>query len=310
MIGKELTKKRFLSGIEVVENALMSSFCTMRVGGRARMVCLPRNLHQLKRVLKFAKLTKKEVVIIGAGSNILFKNGLFAGVVISLKNFKTVCKIRRTKIVCSAQVHLAHIVKTACNNGLSGLEFAVGVPAQVGGATVMNAGAFGTSMADVISRVRVLDNGKTKWLSGAECEFCYRSSGLKCKKMIVLAVEFKLTRKPTTEIIEAMKIFGQKRASSQPSGFSCGSVFKNPEGFYAGFLIEQAGLKGTKIGGAEVSLKHANFIVNTGNATAQNVEDLIKFAQRVVFEKFHIELQPEIEIIGENENDTRRLPHP
>ena len=309
MIGKELVKKRLLFGIEKYEDVSMSSFCTMRVGGKAEMVCFPKSICALKRVCKFTRREKMRLVTIGAGSNLLFGDDEFFGVVVGLKNLKPVIKSRHNLLYCSAQTMLSRIAEFAKEKELSGLEFATGIPAQVGGAVVMNAGAFGSSMADIVRRVLVLCGGKTKWINAKDCRFGYRTSIFKQHEMIVLGVELCLTHRQKDEITKTMIAYSRRRQVSQPKGFSCGSVFKNPPETYAGFLIEKAGLKGARVGGAEISSKHANFIINTGNATIKDVKDLIKLVQTVVFEKFSIELQLEIEIIGENYDDTRRLPH-
>lgn len=242
---------------------------------------------------------RKEHLILGCGSNIVFKDNFYDDYIIKLgKSFKKI-KITKNYILVGAGVNLFVLNCFLANNEFCGLEWSYGIPGSVGGAVIMNAGAFGNCFLEFACEVKILRNGKIFWEKNFN--FSYRTSSFKENKDIVLAVKLKLKKGNREEILNKQKEFLNKRLATQPQGFSAGSVFKHVisggEILYPAKMIDNLGLKGVKIGGAEISTKHAGFIVNNGNATANDVLSLISLIQKEVKEKFDVALEPEIEII-------------
>lgn len=286
----------------------LAGHTSIKIGGLADWFVTPTTTKQLINVLQFCKQRDVEYFIIGAGSNCLISDNGFAGVVISLEKFKRT-KIEGEIVLCDAGVRLPKLISLCFKNSLSGLEFAVGIPASCGGAIYMNAGAFGHEIADLVEEVWVLDGDKVKKLSKHDCDFSYRQSRFMTTKQIILKVKLKLVKATSSLILENMQNYLHRRLQMQPQEPSAGSVFKRTANFPAGFLIEQAGLKGLSIGDAKISPVHANFIVNLNGATCKQVLNLIEIARNEVFLQFGIELEPEIILIGEKYEDLRRLPH-
>jgi len=210
--------------------------------------------------------------------------------------------VKDTHITAQAGASLASIAAAALEHGLSGLEFASGIPGSLGGGVVMNAGAYGGELSDVLVSATVLEDGEVREYTRDELELGYRTSRIQKRGGIVLSAEFALLPGNPAEISALMRDLNARRRDKQPLTFpSAGSAFKRPEGHFAGALIEQAGLKGYGIGGAQISYKHAGFIINRGNATARDILQLIRHAQKVVYDRFGVHLEPEIRFIGEEE---------
>lgn len=278
----------------------MARHTTWRVGGKADLFVRPTTVDEVREVICYVHSRGLPLHVIGNGSNLLVLDGGLRGVTMQLKdNFQGI-KVRRPYITALAGTLLTQVAKRAAASGLTGLEFAAGIPATVGGAVVMNAGAFGSSVSERLHRVRVIRfDGQDIVFHREQLENRYRRNPLPDKGVVVEAV-FLLTPGDKEEIYRTMERYNEERRRKQPLQWpNAGSVFKNPPGATAGELIEKAGLKGYTIGGAQISEQHANFIINTGNATAADIVLLIRTVQRRVAEKFGIVLEPEVKIIGE-----------
>ena len=279
----------------------LTAYCTYRTGGRARYLALPEKLNELMDVLVWADAMKLPHELIGHGANLLFSDAGYEGLIVCLKSFERFCVRKDDRIFAGAGTPLMELVRYTAKEKLAGFVSLAGIPGTVGGAIKMNAGAFGTEMKDLTLRVNILENTdeglKTRLMEASEAEFGYRqSSGLLAK--IVLSAEFKLEELDCDFDAEISDIL-KKRAAKQPLNFpSCGSVFKRPEGYFAGALIEGCGLKGLRIGGAKVSEKHANFIVNTGEATSDDIYRLILYVKLEVLRQTGVLLEEEVRYIG------------
>jgi len=294
--------------IKILDSALvkldepMSKHTSFKIGGPADILVIPRNEEELIKILK---TTKEEGIIpyvIGNGTNLLVLDKGIRGVIIKIANNMNNMSFDGTRITAHAGVLLSTLSKAAMEKSLTGLEFAGGIPGTVGGAVCMNAGAYGGEMKDVVESVEAIDfNGDVKKYDKEEIQFGYRTSIFQKEKLIILKVHFQLQKGNYNEIKKRMDELSQRRKKKQPLWEpNAGSTFKRPNGSYAGYLIEKAGLKGYQIGGAQVSEVHAGFIVNKGNATAKDILLLIRHIQKTVEEKFNIKLVPEIKILGEN----------
>lgn len=273
----------------------MSKHTSFRIGGAAEVMAFPKNEQELSLLLSLGCDTR----ILGAGTNVLAPDEGIKGLVICLKDcLGGMERISGTDIRVAAGVTMTRAALFAANLGLSGLEFAHGIPGTVGGGVYMNAGAYGGEIKDVCVRVRVMDRqGNIRVLSGEEMEFSYRHSCLEDTDEIVLEAVFHLTPAMPEAIKARMKELMGKRSASQPLDLpSAGSAFKRPVGGYAAALIDQAGLKGYQVGGAAVSEKHAGFAVNLGGATARDVRQLLTEVSQIVFEHSGIRLEPEVRI--------------
>lgn len=282
---------------DVLENEPMSKHTTFRVGGNARYFVYPKSEIGLMRLLELAKENNIQTKIVGKGSNLLVSDDDFDGMMINLDRYFNEVIFEENKVSVYAGQSIIFLAHEAMKRGLSGLEFASGIPGTVGGACFMNAGAYKSELKDIIDAVWVLKDGNCVWMKPEECEFGYRTSIFKQNPdWIILAVRFNLTKKDSAEIKEVMDSRRQRRLDSQPLNKpSAGSVFKNPEGGAAWKLIDDTGLRGHMIGGAKVSEKHSNFIVNESNAKAQDILDLIEFIQKSVYDKFNVSLKTEVE---------------
>lgn len=272
---------------------------SFKIGGNADFYAMPHTVDELFNLIELAEEKSINYKIIGNGTNILFRDDGFRGLVISTKRINQIEKFGERGFLVSAGVPLGAITNIARESCLSGLEFAVGIPGTVGGAIVMNAGAGGGDMASVVKSVTVLEAGGIRVLENEKLEFGYRSSYfLSHPTSIILFAELELQNHESREVIEdKMNRNLERRKLTQPKEPSAGCVFKKVGGMSAGELIEKAGLKGFRVGGAEVSKIHANFIVNTGSATAKDVLKLIRIVKSKVYEKFKNELELELEII-------------
>jgi len=277
----------------------MKKHTTFKIGGNADVFLAPENIEEVILSIDLCKKFELPFYIIGNGSNLLVGDGGFSGVIIQI--FKNMGNIEVCGNVIKAEggALLSSVSKKALTAELFGLEFASGIPGTVGGAVCMNAGAYGGEMKDVISKVTVLKNGSIFELSNDEAGFQYRNSRILKEGAIVLGTEIILQKGNADEIKEKMLEFNRLRSEKQPLEFpSAGSTFKRPEGYFAGKLIMDSGLKGYSVGGAAVSEKHCGFVVNKGNATAKDVLTLIEDVKKIVNDKFGVMLEPEIRLIG------------
>jgi len=282
-------------------NEVMSKHTSFKVGGQADIFLEIGDEEELKNVVTLCNQFQTPYFILGGGSNLLVKDKGIRGVVIKLAgDFKKTQVFNNGKIVVGAGVLLPQLVNLTYKKELSGLEFAVGIPGTIGGAVIGNAGVAEKAIGNCVTSVKVLDKEEIeiKKLLPQDCGFSYRNSNL--KKYIVLDVEILLTKNKICSIVYNLEKYKQKRKNSQPiNPKSAGCIFKNPTGNFAGKLIDEAGLKGLRIGGAYVSHKHANFILNEGTATAADILNLIAMIKKRVFDKFGIKLEEEIVIVGE-----------
>ncbi len=287
--------------VKLDENVNMIKLSTYKAGGIARIVAYPSKVQQLIELIKLLKSRDIKYKVIGNGSNLLFSDKEYEGVLINLKNFDTCKFISNNRVKVGAGFSLIKLSLRCAKRGLTGLEFASGIPGTVGGAVFMNAGAYKSDMGYIVSSCKVLtDKLEVITLTNAELDFHYRTSFLqKHPEYICLEATLHL-RKGKKEAIESViEERKKRRVSSQPLEFpSCGSVFRNPSDDFAGRLIEEAGLKGKRIGGAVVSEKHANFIVNDNNATGEDIHSLIMLVHDTVLEKYGVDLKIEQEFVN------------
>lgn len=293
---------RFLidNGIRFHENEPMKLHTSFRIGGNAALFVFVKSADELQKVVCRCRENDMPYFIIGNGSNLLVSdNGVEAVVIKLCGELEEIRLLDETTIEAGAGANLSAVCKFALSNGLTGLEFAYGIPGSVGGAAYMNAGAYGGEMKDVAHTCfHLTDEGKTGKLSGDELCFGYRTSAYTVNGYIITKVIFRLSKGPKDEIKAKMDDLLNRRVTKQPLDFpSAGSVFRRPEGYFAGALIEQCGLKGRTVGGAQVSEKHAGFIINTGNATCDDVRELIGICRKTVQEKFQVQLETEIKMI-------------
>lgn len=283
----------------VKTNEPMSKHCTFRCGGTAEIYVIPGSIDQLVNVVMLCRKENYPYMVIGNGSNILVRDEGYKGAIIEVNSRISEIDIIGEEIVADAGAKLSSIAIAAMENDLAGFEFAHGIPGNVGGAVVMNAGAYGGEMKDVVVSVKVLDKeGNVRILEADELEMGYRTSVIAKEKMIVLQMRIKLLLGNMDEIGMIMGMFMQKRRAKQPLEYpSAGSTFKRPEGYFAGKLIEDAGLRGYRRGGAMVSEKHCGFVINYDNATASDIIRLMEDVQKKVKEKFEVTLEPEVKII-------------
>ena len=278
----------------------LSEYVNFKVGGPADILLIPNSKEQVIKSIKICKENNIPFYLIGNGSNILVRDGGFRGVVLSLKNVKNIY-VDGEKIEAECGVMLKEVSDKAIENSLTGFEFACGIPGTIGGAVFMNAGAYDGEISKVIESAEVIDeNCNIIRLSREELDFGYRSSLVMKKGYTVLSAVFKLEKGQVKTLKELIEDLTNKRESKQPLEYpSAGSTFKRPTGYFAGKLIQDAGLKGYSIGGAAVSEKHSGFVINKGNATAKDITDLIKHIQDEVKKQFGVDLHPEVRIIGE-----------
>ena len=288
-----------LPNLELRFGEPMAKHTSFRIGGGAEVMAFPKNREELSELLKMSALLDCKIAILGAGTNVLAPDEGICGLVICLKDcLDGMEQLDQAHIRVMAGVTMSRAAVFAANHGLSGLEFAHGIPGTVGGGVYMNAGAYGGEICQVCCRVEVMDsNGNIRILTGEDIGFSYRHSVLEETGDIVISADFVLTEAEPDTIKERMKELIAKRSASQPLDLpSAGSAFKRPVGGYAAALIEQAGLKGYQVGGAAISAKHAGFAVNMGGATAQDVKKLLLQVSDKVFEQSGIRLEPEVRI--------------
>lgn len=292
--------KDIYSENQIEFNANMSEHIYFKVGGPADVLLVPNTKEQLVETIKVCKENNIPYYVIGNGSNLLVKDGGMRGVVIKLTEINKISS-SNGKITAETGALLKDVSKEALDNNLTGLEFACGIPGSIGGAVFMNAGAYNGEIKDVIESAEVLtQDGEIVTYNKEELNLGYRTSRVMKENAIVLEAVFALENGDHEKIKARVDDLTEKRESKQPLEYpSAGSTFKRPEGYFAGKLIQDAGLKGYSIGGAAVSEKHSGFVINKGNATAKDVLDLIAHIQKEVKKQFGVDLYPEVRIIGE-----------
>lgn len=279
----------------------MTKHTSFHIGGPAELMAQPQSEAELQSLLLKAAEAAVPVTLVGNGSNLLVRDKGIRGLVIKLGSMLRDIKVSGNVLTFGSGVSLAQASKKAAELGLSGMEFAVGIPGSIGGAVYMNAGAYDGEMAKVVKSVRVMDAaGEVSELSAGELDFGYRHSALQGSGKIVTSVTVELAAGDKQAIAEKMADFSNRRITKQPLELpSAGSMFKRPPGYFAGTLIDQTGLKGYTVGGAQVSTKHAGFVVNIGGATAADVLQLISDVQAKVFAAHGVHLEPEVLVLGE-----------
>lgn len=285
--------------INLKQNESMKNHTSFKIGGECDYFVMPENSQQLKEVVAKAKELNIPVFVLGKGSNILVLDGGIPGIVISMAGINDI-EINGDEITAGAGVSVANLCTTALQNGLSGIEFAYGIPGSVGGGLYMNAGAYGGQFSDAVIRAEyITSDGELIAVEAKDMALGYRTSIFKQNGGIILSATFKLSKGNADKIKAAMEDYMDRRKSKQPLEFpSAGSTFKRPEGYFAGALIEQNNLKGVSVGGAMVSEKHAGFVINYDNATAKDVKGLMAKIQKIVKENNGVELEPEIIFVG------------
>ena len=291
--------KKIVGEDNVQRDVPMSKHCTFRTGGNAALFVSPSGASQMMDIVNFAKLNNVPYYVVGNGSNLLVDDAGFDGIIIHIgKNMSSVDVVGNV-VIAMAGASLAKVASVALDNGLTGLEFASGIPGSVGGAVYMNAGAYGGEMKDVVAATTYVDNrGHMGMVQGDEHKFGYRKSVFGDGDVILMTtLELKLGDKG--EIAAKMADYNQRRRDKQPLDMpNAGSTFKRPEGYFAGKLIEESGLTGYSIGGAQVSEKHCGFVVNKGDATTDDILRLIEHIRDVVYQKFGVMLETEVKYLG------------
>lgn len=285
----------------ILLNEPMKDHTTFRIGGLADYLILPASMEDVAFVFQCLKRHDIPFVILGNGSNVLVLDKGIRGAVIKFNSPISAIRKKKNTLTAGAGALLRDVSEFAAENNLSGMEFACGIPGSIGGAVFMNAGAYDGEMKNIVSAVRAISpKGEIVQFAANELDFGYRHSIFQENGCAICEVDLTLTPGNAEEIKEKIAGFTERRESKQPLEMpSAGSTFKRPEGHYAGTLIEQTGLKGFTVGGAQVSDKHAGFVVNAGDATAKDVLELIRQVQDRVFEKHHVKLFPEVRILGE-----------
>lgn len=291
-----------ISSERIQQDEPMREHTTFRIGGNADYLVNPANSEEAANVVRLLLANKIPFTVIGNGSNILVSDKGIRGVVVCIGDGMDYVKVTGCRIVAGAGTLLSKVAKEALTNGLSGLEFASGIPGSIGGAMVMNAGAYGSEMKDVVKSVTMLDldTEERVIVTGKEMEFGYRTSVIKHHPYLVLEAEFELSEGSYDAIKSQMDELNAKRREKQPLEYpSAGSAFKRPEGYFAAKLIEDSGMKGYRVGGAMVSDKHSGFIVNVDNATAKDVVSVIEDVKAKVSADSNVMLEPEVIMLGE-----------
>lgn len=301
MCNKYCGIEKIIKKENIKYNEEMKNHITMKVGGPCDLMVLPESIDDIKNVIKYAKENDIKYYIIGNGSNLLVLDEGIRGIVIKITNKFGKIEVINDEIIAEAGAGIPKVAQVAKKNSLKGLEFACGIPGTVGGCVCMNAGAYGGEMVDIVKEVTYInEQGEIKTILGKDMDFSYRHSIFSDNKdLVILSATFKLEHGNIEEISKIMSENTLARSTKQPLEYpNFGSVFKRPEGYFVGKLVQDSGLRGKQIGGAQVSEKHTGFIVNKNNATCRDVLDLIKYVQDTVFEKFGVHLNTEVKIIG------------
>lgn len=280
----------------------MKNHTSFKIGGPADVLIIPEKEEEIVDAIRFCREHQIKHFIMGNGTNLLVKDSGIRGVVIKVANGFDRIDVVGEKVICQSGALLSKVAKYALKHSLTGFEFASGIPGTIGGAIAMNAGAYGGEMKDVVSKVKALDrNNNIVELTNEEMNFRYRGSLVSDENLVVLGVELNLQKGDYSSIEAKMEDLTDRRVSKQPLEYpSAGSTFKRPEGYFAGKLIEDAGLRGVRYGDAQVSEKHCGFVINVGEATFDHVITLIRMIQKVVYDKFNVKLEPEVKIIGDD----------
>lgn len=296
---EELTE--LLGNDRVLTNEPMSRHTTFRIGGPADLFLLPNTVEEIKKIREICIQEQESYFILGNGSNLLVSDSGFRGVIIQTYRNLAQIQVEEDCIRAQAGALLSGIAQAAKAASLTGFEFAAGIPGTLGGAVVMNAGAYGGEMKDVLKEVTVLDSeGQIRRIPAGKLAMGYRTSVIKEAGYMVLEAVISLKKGDPDQIRETMKDLTQRRISKQPLEYpSAGSTFKRPEGYFAGKLIMDSGLRGYTHGGAQVSEKHCGFVINTGGATARDVCELMEHVQKTVYEKYNVKLEPEVKFLGD-----------
>ena len=297
-------KQRFQEILEdnrILEAELMSRHTTFRIGGPADFFLVPENADEIRRIIAVCKEKNVPYFILGNGSNLLVGDGGYRGAVIQIYRNMSSVTVEGNEITAQAGALLSAVAAAAKNASLTGFEFAGGIPGTIGGAVVMNAGAYGGEMKDVLTEVTVMNaEGDIFTLPTEELELGYRTSIIKTAGYIVLEAKIRLKEGDPEVIRETMKDLTIRRTTKQPLEYpSAGSTFKRPEGYFAGKLIMDSGLAGYQVGGAQVSEKHCGFVINAGDATARDVRTLMDNVRDIVYKKYGVTLEPEVKFLGE-----------
>ena len=285
---------------KVLINEKISNYTTYRVGGKARAIVYPKTIEELCDLVKLLNEKNVKYFVLGNGSNVLFSDKLYDGIIIKLDYFNSV-EFNDEVITVGAGVSLIKISRESVKRSLSGLEFADGIPGTVGGGIFMNAGAYGENMAMIVDKVRIVnEKGKIIELNNEQMNFSYRTSYLqKHLKCVCIGATLKLKKTNQEDLENFVLDRRNRRKETQPLNYpSAGSVFRNPEGMYAGELIEKMGLKGFSVGKAEISTKHANFIINKGNAKASDIKKIIDYIKAKAQDKYNVKLRVEQRLIN------------
>ncbi|NLY36933.1 MAG: UDP-N-acetylmuramate dehydrogenase [Tissierellia bacterium] len=296
---KELIDLLKEASIDYRENEPLNRHCSFKIGGPGKLLLLPKNIEEIQILVRALEGTS--FLVLGNGSNVLFRDGGYDGVIMKLAQNFSSYRIEEDRISASSGVSLSVISRKAALEGLSGLEFASGIPGTLGGGVIMNAGAYDGELKDVVTGVTLMDKkGNIFKMSGEEMDFSYRDSLAQRMNYIVLEVELQLQKSDYDKIWQKIDDFSIRRWSKQPLEFpSGGSTFKRPQGYYAGKLIQDAGLKGLRFRGAQVSPKHSGFIINVDNASCEDVRTLIRLVQKRVKDEYGIELEAELRLIND-----------
>lgn len=295
------TLKSFVPEENIRLNEPMAQHTTFRIGGPADCMIDLEDTDQLIKVQSYLQKIEMPIFVLGNGSNLLVSDKGYKGVVLRIGNKMNKITVDGNRIIARAGAQMAQVARVAYEHGLTGLEFSSGIPGTVGGGVVMNAGAYGGEMSQVVNKVTVVNQeSEIMELSNETMEFGYRKSTIKNQPFIVTEVEFLLTEGDPATIKATMEALSCKRREKQPLEYpSAGSTFKRPEGHFAGELIMNCDLRGYAVGGAKVSDKHCGFLINYGNATAEDVMTLIHHVQEQVSDKYHVYLEPEVVFLGE-----------
>lgn len=287
------------AGLTLLQNEPLSKYTHTKTGGPADWLAFPETVAQVQEIVKYARANQVPLTVLGNASNLIVKDGGIEGLTLILTKMNSI-KVDGNRVIAQAGAAYIDTTIVARDHSLTGLEFAAGIPGSIGGAIFMNAGAYGGETKDVVESVTALTaDGEVKTLSHDELDFGYRHSAVQDQNMVVLEATFALKPGDFDAIKAQMDDLNARRAAKQPLELpSCGSVFKRPEGYFAGKLIHDSGLQGYTVGGAQVSTKHAGFIVNVGGGTASDYMAVIKHVQATVKEKFGVSLEREVRIIG------------
>lgn len=287
---------------DILKNISLADYSYTCLGGVVEYLAFPKDRNQLIELIKSAKKSNLKITVLGKMSNLIIKDDGISGLVIILDNFNQITRDKNS-IIAQSGATIIDVTNSALENDLTGIEWAAGIPGSVGGAIFMNAGAYGGDIQQVVTKVSVLDLDSLEFLelNHQQLQFGYRQSIIQKKNYLIIDATFSLQAGQHLNIQELMDDYNYRRIDKQPLEYpSNGSVFKRPEGYYAGKLIMDAGLQGTKSGDAMISLKHANFMVNLGQATASDYLKLIKTVQETIYEKNGVKIETEVELLGDD----------